>query len=41
MKVDDELTQLLYILFSCVQHNQIKQITQIKLNKNHTMYIDY
>ena len=30
MKMDNALTPVLYILFSCIQHHQIKQITQNK-----------
>ena len=48
MRIDNALAQVLYILFYCIQHHQIKQITQIKVNKctlfkinakrNYTMY---
>ena len=32
-KIDNALAQVLYILFSYNKHHQIKQITQIKINK--------
>ena len=33
-KIDTALAQVLYILFSYIQRHQIKQITQIKINKS-------
>ena len=38
IKMDKALAQILYILFSYIQHHQIKQITQIKINKS-TLFI--
>ena len=37
-KIDESLAQVLYILFSYIQHQQIKQITQIKIKKR-TLFI--
>ena len=34
MKMENALTQVLYILFSCIEHRQFKQITQMKINKS-------
>ena len=34
LKMDNALARILYVLFSCVQHHQIKEISQIKINKS-------